>query len=247
MHFNQFGKSLFKCALLGIFVVGCDQMRAKVWVEQIDELAIQTDGVNKIAITTHNGPIEVTGDSERSDMHVVVTRKGGGRNKESARAALDALEIVSDLAEDGTHNLGYRWNVSKQFDWKARVSFKVSMPPHLMTQAKTHNGTVKVTNVDGDCDLVTHNGAITAVDVRSACNIETYNGPIKIDSPEATVNAVTHNGAIAARWGIRPSGNAQRWNCVGCAVGKHAQRQYRFSQWGNQRQSTRKRQCEVFV
>ncbi len=201
MHVKHFTKALVACTLLGIFVAGCDQMRAKVWVEQADELSFDANGLTRLAVTTHNGPITVNGDTDRNDVHVLVTRKGGGKNQESAAAALEAIEIVSESSADGTHSLGYRWNVEKRFDWQAQVSFEVSMPARLVAHAKSHNGAISISNIDGDCDLVTHNGAVTATNVRAACHIETHNGRVGINAPEATVSAETHNGAIDAKCG----------------------------------------------
>ncbi len=200
MHIRQFTKALVLCVVFGALIIGCNQMRAKVWVEQTDELSFDANGLNKIAVTSHNGPITFTGDSDRSDVQVVVVTKCGGRNEESAAAALDAIEIISE-SNDGTHTLGYRWSVEKRFDWQSKVSFEVSMPARLMAQARTHNGAVTATGVDGACDLATHNGAVTVANLGSACDIETHNGRVSVDAPQATVSAETHNGAIDAKCG----------------------------------------------
>ncbi|GJM24330.1 MAG: hypothetical protein DHS20C16_07450 [Phycisphaerae bacterium] len=201
MNIKHFTTGLVVCVLVGAFVIGCTPFQTKVWVEQTDQLSFDAAGLNKLAITTYNGPIKVKGETGRNDVHVVVTRKGGGKDEESATAALEAIEVISEASGDGTHQLGYRWNVEKQYDWQARVSFEVAMPSRLITNAKSHNGAISIGNVDGECDLVTHNGAVTATDVRAVCRIETHNGRISIGSPEATVSATTHNGAITAECG----------------------------------------------
>ena len=74
MQVRQFAKVAVFCAVFGAFIFGCNQMRAKVWVEQIDEMTFDADGLNKIAVTTHNGPITFNGDADRDDVD---GRRGG--------------------------------------------------------------------------------------------------------------------------------------------------------------------------
>ncbi|HNO78532.1 MAG TPA: DUF4097 family beta strand repeat-containing protein [Phycisphaerae bacterium] len=196
MQVRQFAKVAVFCAVFGAFIFGCNQMRAKVWVEQIDELTFDADGLNKIAVTTHNGPITFNGDADRDDVQVVVTRKGGGKNTESANAALAAIEIVSEATDDGTHNLGYRWSTQKHVDWQANVAFEVSMPAHLMARARSHNGPIAAKQIEAACDFATHNGRISVDAPVASISAETHNGAIDAACSGQSVHLASHNGPI---------------------------------------------------
>lgn len=201
MQIKPMTRMLLSCVLLCACVQGCSRWSPKVWVQDTQELTIPTTGVSKVAVTTHNGAVKMTGEANRGDMFVIATLKGGGRDQASAEEALAAIEIVSERDANGTYILGHRWSVTRQPDWQASVAFDVTMPTNMTASAKTHNGAVRVAHIDGDCELVSHNGAITADDVRAKCHVETNNGRIRIDAPGATVRAVTHNGAIDAKTG----------------------------------------------
>ncbi len=198
-------KSFVPVMVLGLvvtsIVLAAGKSTPKVWVERVEHLSVETADVTGVAIDTHNGAIEVTGEPARTDMAVTVTIKGGGKNKATAQAALDAIEIVSQRQADGTHQLGFKWKVKRKNGWSSNVAFDVSMPSRLVVDAQTHYGPVTATGIDGDCKLGTHNGPITAIGLPASCRINTHNGKVTVDSPLATVHAETHNGAIDAKCG----------------------------------------------
>ncbi len=174
-----------------------------VWSDQVEqELRVDTSGIAKFHVRTHNGSIQHTGTSVAgSTATVVVTKKGGGRTMADAEAALAAIQIVSKTDADGVHRLGWEWSGKKGKKWVGQVCFQIEAPKTLRFDGKTHNGEIRVSDVAANVKVVTHNGQIHVDGRGSTLYAETHNGEVVADYEGEDVTLRTHNGGVTADLG----------------------------------------------
>jgi len=170
-----------------------------VWVDARERFDLSADGVDTLAVRTHNGAITVSAGEAGTDRIVVeAAKRAGGRDETQARACLDALRITTEKT-GSTQNVGWSLAEARRSDWGVQVAFEITVPPRLAVRARSHNGRVTATGVGGDCDLGTHNGAVVARTDSPKLLVETHNGPVTVESPASQVRLCTHNGVIRAR------------------------------------------------
>ena len=179
-----------------LVLTGCVCYGSTVWVEETRELSFSAAALEKLAVNTHNGGVEVTGHEDRDDAQVLVTCKGGGRTQESAQACLEAIELVSETDPAKTHRLGWKWRSLRQSDWSANVAFEVDMPSRLALGVETHNGGITVREINGACALTTHNGGVFVRAGEVPLNVETHNGGIDATCGGERIELLTHNGGV---------------------------------------------------
>ena len=170
-----------------------------VWTEAVTErVAISTDGLNAMAVRTHNGSVTLEGQDAAQEAYVIVTKKAGASTAPGAAEAMAALETFVEPAGDGTLNIGYRWSVPKKGGWTQQVSFEVHAPAHVAIDAESHNGAIRVANVTGDVRVETHNGGVTVSSREGRLQAETHNGRIAATYIGESVLLETHNGSVTA-------------------------------------------------
>ncbi len=168
-----------------------------VWTEKSTErMAVDTTGLKRIEVNTHNGFIHFTGTS--GEAYVVVTKKTRGLTADDAARAMDALEVFVESAGEGTQRIGYRWKGIKSPTWVASVAFDIHAPSEIDLSGATHNGRVNITGLAGDLTFATHNGAITADTSGAKLTAATHNGGIQATFSGRDLNLATHNGSITA-------------------------------------------------
>ncbi|HRX87055.1 MAG TPA: hypothetical protein P5572_18680 [Phycisphaerae bacterium] len=184
-------------AALGVpwLLSGC-ACSQKVWVERTQTLTIPATDLQSLTVETHNGGVKVSGEADRDEISVTARIRAGGRNRESAHACLDALEIVSEPTADGGHRLTSRWTEPQHPDWGEQVGFKIVAPARLALDVSTHNGGVSVERIDGDCRLVSHNGGIKALKIGGPLFVQTHNGGINAVTSGSSVDLQTQNGGV---------------------------------------------------
>lgn len=182
----------------------------KVWSESVsEEFSIDSAGVSALEIRTHNGPIGFSGSDDASGaIHVIATKKAGGRSADDARAALDALEVYSEPSGNGTQKIGWRWHGVHYSRWQAKVSFDITGPSELNIDAETRNGRLHIADVDGDVRIATRNGGIRVEAARGKLSATTRNGPISASYSGGDLILTTRNGSIAADLGECVAPNA---------------------------------------
>ncbi len=184
--------------LSGCICCFIDQPRHWVTVERDFELSLE--GIEFLAIETHNGEIAATGSESATALAVHVKIKAGGQDEMDANRCLEAIELIMPV--DGTaQKLGYEWIEKRERGWQICVSFDVALPPDISLSAETHNGDVEIRGHKGNLSVATHNGDID-VDARSSeIKLTTHNGDIGVDADTSEFRASTHNGSIAGRLG----------------------------------------------
>ena len=177
---------------------GCVGFSPLVWVESQEHLELSATELDALAVVTHNGRVEVGPAKGASDQITVeVTKRAGGLTLGDAQACMDALVITTDK-EGSTQKLGWEYEGIRHASWGAQVSFEITMPPELTLKAKSHNGRIEASGLNGDCDLETHNGRIEARTTSKRFYAETHNGRINVTAAPVEIHLLSHNGGITA-------------------------------------------------
>jgi len=171
------------------------------WETREERIEITSDGVEALALKTHNGAIQVRAADEDEDdalIEVVATIKGGASSDEEVRACLDAIEIVVSEADSSTPEISWRWRDGHRSSWSATVSFEAVIPKRLGVAAETRNGAIDVNGVEGDCRMESQNGRIRTLASRTSLKAETHNGAIFAQTIADEIVLLSHNGSIDA-------------------------------------------------
>lgn len=190
------------CAALAATSVGCSYPR--VWVESSETLTLSAADTRWVDIETHNGEVRVEGRDGDDEIVVKVNRKAGGLTQDDAGACLAAIELVNELNGD-RRNLGWKWGQSRRRHWSAVVGFELQVPVAMAADVSTHNGSITVTGVSGECRVDSHNGAVAVTSGGERVRAATHNGPLTIDGRAGDVDAETHNGRL--RVSLAPAGS----------------------------------------
>ncbi len=158
-----------------------------VSAEKNETLSYPSRGLNKVTVSTFNGPIILVGQEDATEITVQANYRvwGGSQNDAEAKLATLSTKIVEStrgsLTIEGVFE-GSKTNNS--------ISYVISLPPHILVEANTSNGRIEVSDLYGDLQLITSNGRI---------NVETEKGP-------GQLVARTSNGRIFVK--ARPVGNS---------------------------------------
>lgn len=191
---------------IGTTGAGCDHARPKAWVEESQLIELSAADISALRAITDNGRVRVRGTNAASNaIEATAHMRAGGASDEDAQAALDAIEIVTTVEDNGVQVLRWDWPEDRPRDWAAEVSFEVTVPAHLSVTIETENGEIDVLGVAGDLRLASANGRIT-LDNEAALNIgepdiqaETQNGEIRARCQASRLELTTQNGRIDAR------------------------------------------------
>lgn len=153
--------------------------------------------VRKLDVETHNGEIKFDGSTD-GPPQVVITKRAGGKSRDDAAEALQALQTFVEPESDGTYRVGYRWSTLKKSRWSAHVSLEIHAPGSVALVAETHNGSIDVRGSAADVDVLTHNGPVHIESSGATLAAETHNGPIRAITAAANLQLSTHNGGIDA-------------------------------------------------
>lgn len=177
------------CSRLGI------DWGPRVAVEAEETLTFAGSELRQLDVSTHNGHVTVASNGGGDDLVVHVKKRALAWTIEGAQECMAAIELVTDRVGD-RQKLGWRWNPRKKSGWSATVSFDINAPACIGAQINTHNGSVEVTGIAGDCDLETHNGRITVDTGSRKVSAITHNGGIRIAAPVEEIRLESHNGPI---------------------------------------------------
>ncbi|MEQ8766023.1 MAG: hypothetical protein RL885_19050 [Planctomycetota bacterium] len=174
----------------------CMLLEPNVWVEETDRIVIDAEQLGGLALTTHNGTVNVRGEEGRDDIEITIHKSAGGQDELDAQRALEAIELLTET-QGSFQDVRWRWNPSRQSGWGAKVAYEVVMPAHLALRAKTHNGGIEIGDIQGETELETHNGRLSVRGDRLAfLRGETHNGRIEVAAPLERLELVTHNGRV---------------------------------------------------
>jgi hypothetical protein len=143
----------------------------------------------------HNGAITIRGTS-RSDVLV--------RMRVEARAHSDG-EARDLLSRVHTHVTPGRFSVDGPsrdsfFDWFSdtgwSVAVEVLVPNKTDLVLTSHNGAIRVSDINGRVRAESHNGAIRLANVTGDVQFESHNGAVTLARMGGNVDGSSHNGGI---------------------------------------------------
>ncbi|MCH7983615.1 MAG: DUF4097 family beta strand repeat protein [Chloroflexi bacterium] len=176
-------------ALTGLLLSGCVSITtggdgSDGAEDEYQKHAFQVGENPTVDITGFNGSIEIViGDDGIVDVEAKLTIP----NRVSYSAALDGNTVTVIAKKTGS---------GITFGRSPRAEIKVIVPKHSTIKARTSNGAVDVTGVNGPGDLETSNGRITVSGVEGRFEVDTSNGTITMSDVDGQFRAHTTNGNI---------------------------------------------------
>lgn len=195
-------------------MVGCIVYPVRVEVQ--DHQSASLDGMQRVAVETRNGAIDVRCDPAAKQVEVNTTRSARGMTEKDAREFAEKIEIEvgKDPTRPDTLRIAARMPVMDA-NRNQSAKFEIVMPPNaelaLDTRngrisaagcdkninANTSNGRVNIRDCDGSVVIDTSNGEVSAWDVKGDIDVRSSNGGLDLQRVgRNTVKAVTSNGRI---------------------------------------------------
>jgi len=151
------------------------------------EVDFQSGG--EISIENTNGNI-IVDTWPQNNVQVIAEIKVRSNSKREAREYLERTEIVirkrGDRMEIRVDKPDFK--SGNFFDWifsggqpNASIDFWIKVPERSDVQARSVNGSVEASDIEGRADLETTNGKVLASNMRGAVDAETTNGSIYVD------------------------------------------------------------------
>jgi DUF4097 and DUF4098 domain-containing protein YvlB len=155
--------------------------------------------IKRVEIRIPSGKVDITGTTDEQ-----ISYKGELLNNASSQAKADEktksnwrVQKNGDTLELVLEQAGPKWNLFTIFDWKAKKPhLEVKIPQSLLTKIETANGSVHVTDMNGDSDIKSSNGEITAINVKGNVKADTSNGSGTFTDIAGSLDIQTNNGAL---------------------------------------------------
>jgi DUF4097 and DUF4098 domain-containing protein YvlB len=167
---------------------------------KVVELELPATDVQTLVCETHNGGITVNGDAKVANIKLRAEMSVRGATQEEADANLNLLEIGQE-ASTGKLRLWGKYPAAELVNRSPSFAFTLEVPKRLALDLESHNGSLKLSTIDGNIALRTHNGDIDG-NVRSAtCAAETHNGSVELQfggTGDVAGSIKTHNGSVVA-------------------------------------------------
>lgn len=145
-----------------------------------------------------NGSITLLGQEDADKVIVEVTYRARGSGTMSASKTLEAMSTTAEL-KGGQLKL----EPAVPSRYNGSVTYRVTLPGDLVTQAKTSNGSIEAEGLSGSVKLNSSNGRISVVAAPGLEKLEahTSNGSIRVESEssEGRYDLRTSNGSIHVR------------------------------------------------
>ena len=143
-----------------------------------------------------NGSIRVLG-WDGDSVRVTARLQANARSDDAARQLLAQVKVVADgrgVRADGPSTDEY-----DHTDWSA--SYVVYVPRHFDLSLEAHNGSLRVSGVQGKLDLRTTNGSVALSEVGGDVHARTQNGSLNVQLAGAKwdgagLDAETQNGSV---------------------------------------------------
>lgn len=156
--------------------------------------------IKRVEIRIPTGKVEVTGTTDEQ-----ITYNGellaNGATQQKANESMESNWKVrknGDTLELILEQKGPKWNLFTIFNWNFKSAhLEVKIPQSLLSQIETSNGSVHVTDMNGDTDIKTSNGAISAINVRGNVKADTSNGAGTFTDIGGSLQIDTNNGSVS--------------------------------------------------
>lgn len=180
-------------------------------LEETFKKRVDAGDIHTLEVANVNGKVEVTGWSG-DEIEIVAYKRVRASGLERAQRMMDALKV--DVAVED-HNLRVETRLPRKrrghsggfFSWlfgggssNSSVNYEIKVPKKLDLDIHSTNGSLLISDCDGEMLLSTTNGKVRAEDVAGAVKARSTNGSITITMRRVTEDAEmsfkTTNGSI---------------------------------------------------
>jgi DUF4097 and DUF4098 domain-containing protein YvlB len=169
-------------------------MRAKY--ERTVQLSAPLSPGSNFEAKTHNGSITING-TDTANCNLTATIVARAMTEEKARIL--AEEEVKVTLEPSGNGLVVKIDKPKYMrNCSVSVNLDVTIPNQANLELNTHNGSVRITDINGQIDATTHNGKIIAEEVSDTIELLTHNGAVTCQDVSGDTKLRSHNGKIKA-------------------------------------------------
>ena len=152
---------------------------------------IPTADVDRLRVDIHNGQVTLR-QWEQNLIQAVVTVKVNGSEPE---ADTDRFWKFEQFGSSVTFEQQMQLNTL--FDLKrVRIDVELHLPRNVQARWETHNGSVRLADIEGALQLTAHNGHVEAEHLSGDVSIESHNGDVSLQALGGDVKITTHNGKI---------------------------------------------------
>jgi len=161
--------------------------------ERTVELSAPLSPGSTFAAKTHNGSITIHGAdiAECQLTAKIVTR---ARTDEEAQELSDQVSVT--LVPSGNRLTAKIDKPTHLINKSVSVSYDIQMPNQTNLELSTHNGSVRIVDINGHIDATTHNGKTTAENVAGTTVLRTHNGSVNCREISGDAKLHTHNGGV---------------------------------------------------
>ena len=144
-----------------------------------------------LTLRTFDGSIDVHG-WDRNEVLVHIERRGSSDADIAAlevRATRQDGRIVVEALDPRRHGVGLGWA-------SPSVSFVVSMPRTVVLRARSGDGTVVATDLEGDVSIETDDGGVRTERLGGQVSVRTGHGSVRIAAGKGALEVDSGDGAV---------------------------------------------------
>jgi len=201
MKKDYFTKASLGCLLCLLILLASCCINTGCWprakYERTQQLSAALEPGSTFAAKTHNGSITING-AEVADCNLTATIIARAATEEDAKKLAEEVKIK--LEHFGDKLTARIEKPSSMRNRSVSVSFNVTVPNQTNLQLTTHNGAIRIMNIDGQIDGTTHNGNVAAEQVSGTSKLHTHNGSIICKEVSGDMELRTHNGKVNAAY-----------------------------------------------
>ena len=201
MDNNLIKRASLTCLMcLQMFVAGCCcinigscSLNAKY--EKTVHLSAPMASGSNLSAQTHNGAIKIIG-ADVSECDVTAKIEARAITDEDAQKVAEETKVT--LEPNGKGLIIKIARPSNMRNRSVSVSLDVTTPNQTSLDLVTHNGGVKITDIEGKITATTHNGGVTTENTTGATRLKSHNGPITCRNMSGDAQLNSHNGSVKA-------------------------------------------------
>lgn len=158
-----------------------------------EEKRFSVEGIPELSLKTFDGAIEIQS-WDRPEVIVEIEKRG------ATREAVDSV-VIESTQKGNRIELEAKRPRSETFSGfglhiSTSAKFRVSVPRRSTIVARTSDGAIHLSGVDGRFDLRTGDGAIRVSDVAGELTLNTGDGSVNVDRAEGRLTLETGDGGV---------------------------------------------------
>ncbi len=178
-----------------IHIGSCDNYDNAYKYERTVQISAPMAAGGIFAARTHNGSVTITG-TDTTECSVTATIKARGGSEEKAKKLAEEIKIT--LEPSGDKLTAKIHKPASLTNRPFKIDFNVTIPKDTSLELITHNGPVKITNINGQINATTHNGRINAELIFGTIKLNTHNGRAICTQISGDLKLRSHNGGLKA-------------------------------------------------